>query len=116
MASMNGMVLKLRNKNINPNLAYNDKQTCEQRKRNSKAYKKVKTEAYQVKQTKQKKHENQNQDFWARVCVHIHRPAYAGQLYAYAYFELACAYKSMRTQTRLNPNPENRQVEKQSKT
>ena len=42
---MNGMALKLRNKKINPNLAYNDKQTCEQRKRNSKAYKKVKTNA-----------------------------------------------------------------------
>ena len=31
---------------INPNLEYNEKQTCEQRKRNSKAYKKVKIEAY----------------------------------------------------------------------
>ena len=40
------MALKLRNKKINPNLACNDKQTCEQRKRNLKAYKKVKTEAY----------------------------------------------------------------------
>ena len=40
---MNGMALKIRNKKINPNLAYNDKQTFEQRKRNSKAYKKVKT-------------------------------------------------------------------------
>ena len=54
MASMHGhvnndMVLKLRNKKINPNLLYNDKQTCEQRKRNSKTCKKVKTEAYQVK-------------------------------------------------------------------
>ena len=57
---MNGMALKPRNKKINPNLAYNDKQTCEQRKRNSKTYKKVKTEAYQVNQTKQKKQENQN--------------------------------------------------------
>ena len=28
MASMNGMALKPRNKKINPNLAYNDKQTC----------------------------------------------------------------------------------------
>ena len=46
MTSMNGMVLKLRNKKINPNLLYNDKQTCEQRKRNSKTCKKVKTEAY----------------------------------------------------------------------
>ena len=52
---------------INPNLEYNEKQTCEQRKRNSKAYKKVKTYAYQVKQTKQKKQENQIQGFWARV-------------------------------------------------
>ena len=43
---MNGKALKLRNKKINPHLAYNDKQTCKQRKRNSKAYKKVKTEAY----------------------------------------------------------------------
>ena len=43
---MNGMTLKLRNKKINPNLAYNDKQTCEQRKRNSKEYKEVETEAY----------------------------------------------------------------------
>ena len=40
------MALKLKNKNINPNLAHNDKQTCEQRRRNSKAYKKIKTEAY----------------------------------------------------------------------
>ena len=40
------MALKLRNKNINPNLAYNDKQTCEQRKRDSKAYKMVKIKAY----------------------------------------------------------------------
>ena len=40
------MVLRLKNKKINPNLAYNNKQTCEQRKGNSKAYKKVKTEAY----------------------------------------------------------------------
>ena len=40
------MALKLRNKKINPNLAYNDKQTCEQRKRDSKSYKMVKTEAY----------------------------------------------------------------------
>ena len=43
---MNGMALKPRNKKINPNLAYNDKQTCEQRKRNSKEYKEVETEAY----------------------------------------------------------------------
>ena len=40
------MALKLRNKKINPNLGYNDKQTSDQRKRNSKTYKKVKTEAY----------------------------------------------------------------------
>ena len=51
MASMHGhvnndMVLRLRNKKINPNLAYNNKQTCKQRKSNLKAYKKVKTEAY----------------------------------------------------------------------
>ena len=103
---MNGMVLRLRNKKTNPNLAYNNKQTCEQRKRNSKAYKKVKTKAYQVKQTKQKNQENQNQSFQARVCMHIHRPAYAGQLYVYAYFEPACTYKSMCMQTHLNPNPE----------
>ena len=57
---MNGMTIKIRNKKINPNLAYNDKKTCKQRKRNSKAYKKVKTKAYLVKQTKQKKQENQN--------------------------------------------------------
>ena len=68
MASMHGhvnndMVLRLRNKKINPNLAYNNKQTCEQRKNNSKAYKKVKTKAYQLKETKQKKQENQNQGF-----------------------------------------------------
>ena len=113
---MNGMALKRRNKQINPNLAHSDKQTCEQRRRNSKAYKKIKTEAYQVKQTKQKKWENQNQGFWVRVYVRVHRLANAGQLYAYAYFELACAYKSMRTQTYLSPNPENRQAEKQSKT
>ena len=37
------MALKLRNKKINHNLVYNDKKTSEQRKRNSKAYKKVKT-------------------------------------------------------------------------
>jgi len=43
---MNDMVLRLKNKKINPNLAYNNKQTCEQRKGNSKAYKKVKTEVY----------------------------------------------------------------------
>ena len=43
---MNDMALKLRNKNINPNLAYNVKQTCELRKRNWKAYKKIKIEAY----------------------------------------------------------------------
>ena len=43
---MNGKALKLRSKKINPNLEYNDNQTREQRKRNSKAYKKVKTEAY----------------------------------------------------------------------
>ena len=43
---MNGVALKLRSKMINPNLEYNEKQTCEQRKRNSKAYKKVKIEAY----------------------------------------------------------------------
>ena len=54
------MTLKIRNKKINPNLAYNDKKTCKQRKRNSKAYKKVKTKAYLVKQTKQKKQENQD--------------------------------------------------------
>ena len=62
---MNDMVLRLRNKKINPNLAYNNKQTCEQRKSKSKAYKKVKIDAYQVKQTKQKKQDNQIQGFWA---------------------------------------------------
>ena len=49
------MTLKLMNKMINPNLSYNGKQTCEQRKRNSKAHKKVKTKANYAKQTKQKK-------------------------------------------------------------
>ena len=43
---MNGKVLQLRNKKTNPNLKLNNKQTCEQRKINSNAYKKVKTEAY----------------------------------------------------------------------
>ena len=36
----------------------------------------------------------------------IHRPAYIGQFYVYAYFEPVYAYKSMHTQTCLNPNPE----------
>ena len=38
--------------------------------------------------------------------MRIHRLAYIGQFYVYAYFELVYAYKSMHTQTRLNPNPE----------
>ena len=42
--------------------------------------------------------EKLDQGIWARVCMHIHRPAYAGQLYAYAYFELVYARKSMHTQ------------------
>ena len=36
----------------------------------------------------------------------IHRPAYIGQFYVYAYFEPVYAYKSMHTQTCLNLNPE----------
>ena len=39
---MNGTILRLRNKEINPNLAYNNKKKYEQRKSKSKAYKKVK--------------------------------------------------------------------------
>ena len=59
--------------------------------KNSKAYKKVETEAYQVKQTKQKKQENQNQGFWVQVHVRLRRLVYTGQLYEYAYFEPAYA-------------------------
>ena len=91
------------------------KKTCKQRKRNPKAYKKVKTKAYLVKQTKQKKQENQNQGFWAQVCMCIHRPMYGGQLYAYTYFEPTYAYKSMRTQICQNPNPKNRKIEQDLK-
>ena len=40
------MTLRLRNKKTNPNLAYNNKQTCNKEKSSLKAYKKVKTEAY----------------------------------------------------------------------
>ena len=47
--------------------------------------------------------------------MHIYRPAYASQLYAYAYFEPVCAFKLMHTQKHLNPNPKNRQAEKQSR-
>ena len=36
---------------------------------------------------------NSDQGFWARVCVRIHRPAYASHLYAYA-------SRSMHMQTR----------------
>ena len=71
---------------INPNLEYNEKQTCEQRKRNSKAYKKVKIEAYQVKKNIAKETGKSKLGFLGKslhthtqacihkpvVCVHIH--------------------------------------------
>ena len=31
--------------------------------------------------------------------MHIHKPMYVGQLYAYAYFEPVCAYRIMHAQT-----------------
>ena len=74
-----------------------------------------KIEAYDVKETKKQKQKNLDQGFYAEVCVgfyaevcvHIHKPTYAGQLFAYAYFELACTYRIMCAQTCLrNPNPE----------
>ena len=66
-----------------------------------------KIEAYDVKETKKQKQKNLDQGLYAEVCVHMHKPTYAGQLFAYAYFELACTYRIMCAQTcPRNPNPE----------
>ena len=45
-----------------------------------------------MEETKKQKQKNSDQDFQLRVCVRIHRPTYAGQLYAYVYFEPTYAY------------------------
>jgi len=47
--------------------------------------------------------------------VHIHRPAYPVQLYAYTYFKPVCAYKKHAYADLVkNPNPEHKTV-KQSR-
>ena len=56
---------------------------------------------------KEKKQKNSDYGFQVKVCMHINKPAYIGQLYVYAYFKPACIYRIMRAQTHpRNPNPE----------
>ena len=62
-------------------------------------YKKEPKQRHMTQGNKEKEAENSNQGFWAEVCVRIHKPAYAGQLYAYAYFKPMCAYRIMHALT-----------------
>ena len=71
--------------------------------RDLESIKRNQTMAYYMKGTKKQKQENLGLEFLG-LSMHVHTQAlYAGQLYAYAYFELAYACRSMCMQTRLKP-------------
>ena len=63
-----------------------------------------------MKEIKKQKQKNSYQGFWAQVCLRIHRPMYAGQLYAYA------CKKHAFTNTPQNPNPKTQKHKNKEKT